>query len=443
MRAQSIQASVFIHECEVQIRNRFPIWAARSDCRFVPGGRSHGIGVSTSKRIVVVGTSFAGYTAAIELAKALGDEHRVTVIANSHHFVFIPSLIWVPFGLREAEDISFDVRPVYEDRGVEFIEDTVESFDLQRRVVKARTQEIPYDFLLVATGPKVDFDSIPGLGPHRNSWSICTLPHAMETRDAFERLCENPGPVVVGATQGAACFGAAYEFILNLRYQLHKRRILELTPLTFVTAEPFLSHFGIGGFGNAKAMCEKMFDHYDIAWRTNAVIERVDPDAVVLADGESLPSAFTMLIPRFLGIDAVRATPGLANEAGFIETDEGYQHRQFPEVYAAGIAAHVPPPGKTPVACGVPKTGYPSEQMAKTAVHNIVATIRGGKKKTLPFGDINALCVLDTGNMGMLIIGDHMLGPRAHELIIPGPQAHWAKVAFEKHFLGTRKAGWV
>jgi sulfide:quinone oxidoreductase len=79
--------------------------------------------------------------------------------------------------------------------------------------------------------------------------------------------------------------------------------------------------------------------------------------------------------------------------------------------------------------------------MAKTAVHNIVATIKGEEKKHVPFGDITALCLLDTGNMGMMIIGDHMLGPRAHDLL--GPQAHWAKVAFEKHFLGTHKHGWV
>jgi len=107
------------------------------------------------------------------------------------------------------------------------------------------------------------------------------------------------------------------------------------------------------------------------------------------------------------------------------------------------VAVYVPPAGETPVACGVPKTGYPSEVMAKTAAANIAADIKGSEHKTMPFSLIHAYCIMDTGNMGMLILGDHMLGARHLEFIIPGPQAHWAKLAFEKYFLYTRKHGHV
>lgn len=151
-----------------------------------------------------------------------------------------------------------------------------------------------------------------------------------------------------------------------------------------------------------------------------------------------------MLIPRFLGVDAVRDTEGLANEAGFIVVDDGYRHHRYPEVYAAGVSVHVPPPEPTPVPCGVPKTGYPSEVMAKTAVHNIAVELTGrGQRKELPYAEIRALCIMDTGNMGMMIIGDHMLSPRGQEAIIPGPQAHWAKIGFEKYFLSRRRKGKV
>ncbi len=397
-----------------------------------------------SKHVVIIGTSFAGYTAAIELRRHLPAEHRVTVVAPSPRFVFIPSLIWVPFGIRTADDVCFDVRPIYEKNGIEFVQTRAEGFDLEGNKVHTSQGDIHYDYLLIATGPKVDFDMLPGLGPKKNSWSICTLEHALETKEAWERLLDDPGPVVVGATQKAACFGAGYEFILNVRYQLKKAKKLDKAPLTFVTAEPFLSHFGIGGFGPGQAMCEKLFKMYDIQWRTNAVVQEVKPDAVVLEGGEEIASKFTMLIPRFLGVDAVRNTPGLANEAGFIETNAGYQHPKYKNVYAAGISVHVPPPAETPVPCGVPKTGYPSEQMAKTAAHNIMVDITGqGERHELEFGDIKALCIMDTGNMGMMILGDHMLPPREHEVIVPGPQAHWAKLAFEKHFMGTRRRGIV
>jgi sulfide:quinone oxidoreductase len=87
-------------------------------------------------------------------------------------------------------------------------------------------------------------------------------------------------------------------------------------PLTFVTAEPFLGHFGIGGFGNAQAMSRQFFKMQHINWRTSAVVKEVRPDSVMLGDGEVLPSKFTMIIPRLLGIDAIRNTSGLANTNG-------------------------------------------------------------------------------------------------------------------------------
>ncbi len=401
--------------------------------------------MSDRKRVLVLGTSFAGYTAAIEAKKELGEGHDVVVLAPTSRFLFIPSLIWVPFGIREIEDVSFDVRPMYDKKGVEFIEGAATRIDLDEDTVRSTVGDLEYDYLIVATGPALDWDQIPGLGPDENSWSIVTPDDAMATREAFNRLVDDPGPVVVGAVQGAACFGAAYEFILNMRYQLKKHDVpAERAPLTFVTAEPFLSHFGIGGFGSGRYMCEKLFEHYDIDSRTSASIEEVTPNSVKLESGEELPSAFTMLIPRFQGVQAIKDSPGLANEAGFIETNDGYQHPLYPNVYAAGVAVHVPAPGETPVACGVPKTGYPSEQMAKTAVHNIVADITGeGEFDKLPFGEMKALCIMDAGNMGMMILGDHMLEPRKHQSVIPGPQAHWGKVAFEKHFLGSRRRGIV
>lgn len=395
------------------------------------------------KRIVVVGTSFAGYTGAVELHELLGRNHDITVVANTHNFVFIPSLIWYPFGLRDEKDISFDVRPIYADRKIGFIEEAVLRFDLDRRLVITPTQEIPYDYLLIATGPKVDFDSVNGLGPHKNSFSICNVGHAEHARKGWEEFLKHPGPIVIGAAQGAACFGAAYEFVFNVRHQLKKHGLLDKAPITYVTAEPFLAHFGIGGFGSAQTMCEKMFKMYDIEWRTNAVVDEVKPDGVLLADGEFLPSRYTMIIPRFLGVDAIRNTPGLGNPNGFIETNDGYQHLTYPEVYAAGVTVFIPPADETAVACGVPKTGYPSEQMAKTAAFNIKADIEGLEKKSMPFSMIHAYCIMDTGNMGMMIVGDHMLGDRHLEFIIPGPQAHWAKLAFEKYFLFSRKHGHV
>jgi sulfide:quinone oxidoreductase len=225
-----------------------------------------------------------------------------------------------------------------------------------------------------------------------------------------------------------------------MRYQLAKHHLREKSPLTYITAEPYPAHFGIGGFGNAQKMCEQLFKFYHIDSRFNVSVQAFEPDGIVLNTGERIPSVFTIAIPRFKGARCVQNTPGLGNEMGFIEVGNDYRHKQYPEVYVVGAAVEVKPPEKTEVPCGVPKTGYPSEQMAKIAAKNIVADIKQlPKHYEEAFADMNALCIMDTGNMGMMIVGDHMLAPRAHEFIIPGPEAHWAKVAFEKYFMFTRR----
>lgn len=404
-------------------------------------------------RIVVVGSSFAGYTAALKLARHLGVGSRdvralVTVISNTDRFTFIPSLIWVPFGLRKQDDISFRLRPPLERAGIHFVLSQAERFDPVKREVITSDGPYPYDFLVIGTGPKVHFDAVPGVGPSRNgtrgyTHSICTYDHAESARLGFEALVREPGPVVIGAVQGASCFGAAYEFVLNLAYQIKKRGLQDRVPITYITAEPYLGHFGIGHFGAAKKLTELFFAKMGIKWRINQVVDHVEPNQVVLADGEKLPFRFAMLIPPFRGVDAVTQTPGLGNANGFIEVADTYRHRELPRVYAAGVAVAVAPPESTPIPCGVPKTGYLTEEMAKVAAHNIEAEIDGAPEVHLPFPSIDAKCILDAGNTGVIMTSDHILEPRDHAWLIPGPEAHWAKLAFEKYFLATREHGMV
>ena len=110
---------------------------------------------------------------------------------------------------------------------------------------------------------------------------------------------------------------------------------------------------------------------------------------------------------------------------------------------AAQIAVQLDPPQKTPVPCGVPKTGYLSEEMARVVAHNIVSSIDHEPLVSLPAGSIDAKCVLDAGNNGIIMTSDHFLEPREHAWLIPGPEAHWAKLAFERYFLSTHRHGHV
>lgn len=396
------------------------------------------------KKIVVVGSSFAGLTAAVELRKKLGTDHEIKVISKDDKFVFMPSLIWLPFGLREESDVTFPVAPILENKGIGLGIAQVTRIDLDNRMITHSAGTDSYDYLVIATGPVNNFAAVPGLGPYEGfTQSIFGLQNALMTRDALEPFWDSPGPVVVGAVQGASCFGAAYEFLLNFDHQLKKRGLRDRVSLTYLTPEPYLGHFGIGGFGNGRAMVEGFFKHEGIEAVVNTSVREIKPGSIELSSGQTLPFSFAMLAPSFLGVTAVRNCSSIVNAAGFVETDSCYRTLKYPNVYAAGVAVAMAPPEVTAVPCGVPKTGYLSEEMAKIVAHNIAASIHGEPLIERAPAEIDAKCVLDAGNNGIIMTSDRFLEPREHAWLIPGPEAHWAKLAFEKYFLFTRSHGWV
>ena len=209
---------------------------------------------SSAKRAIVVGSSFAGLTAALEVRKKLPASTEVVVLDPRAKFTFIPSLIWLPFGLREPDDVTFALAPMYAKKGIRFINEAAVRFDLDARtLVTSGGQELAYDSLLLATGPRLAFEKVPGLGPiDGHTQSVCNLDHALLTREAWNRFLEQPGPVVVGTAQGGSCFGASYEFLLNTHHRIKKAGLQDVAPVTFITAEPFLGHFGLGGVSDSQ-----------------------------------------------------------------------------------------------------------------------------------------------------------------------------------------------
>ena len=395
-----------------------------------------------AKRIVVAGGSFAGLTAAFELKRTLGDRAEITVVARDERFVFIPSLIWVVAGWRRPRQITFPLEPALRRRHIAFRHAVVERFNPDHGVVHTTAGEIPYDYLVIATGPKFDFEAIPGLGPEAGtSWSICSLPHTIEAAKGWLDFLEDPGPVVLGATQNASCFGAEYEMVFNIDRALRQAKLRKEVPLTFVSAEPYCGHFGIGGMGRGRQMVEMFFKLRRIQPIVNVAFDHVEPGRITLTDGRVLSYKYAIVIPPFKGVDAVFASPGLGNERGFIPVNDRYQHGTYPNIYAAGVAVAVAAPEPTPIPCGVPKTGWMREVVAKVAAHILAADITGGEPIEKPFGEISALCIMDAGTQGVFMVSDHIFRPRKLEILLPGPWSHWAKIAFEKYYLQKMRWG--
>jgi len=406
--------------------------------------------MSIRSRVVVLGSSFAGMSAALELKKRVGDRHEIVVLDPRPDFTFIPSLIWLPFGLRRPEDITFPLAPMYARKGIRFINEAATKVDLADHIVTISSgDEISYDRLFIGTGPRLAFEKVPGLGPLEGyTQSVCNLDHALLARDAWERFLQNPGPVVIGTAQGGSCFGASYEFLFNVHHRIKKAGLQDVAPMTFITAEPFLGHFGLGGVGASQAMVERFFDRLGIEGLPNSAIKEVRDGEIELESGRTLPFAFSMIVPPFTGVDAVHQADGLTNAMGFVPVDDQYRHPGYPDVFAAGVAIAIAPPEPTPVPAGVPKTGQMTETMAKVAAHNIADDLERAGRDSLPLEDLGAVCVLDAGNNGVIFKANNVLahnstgnGKVSSARLSAGPHAHWAKLAFERVYLSSRKRG--
>lgn len=394
-------------------------------------------------KTVVIGGNFAGFTAALEVKRKGKRSDEVIVIDKSPLFLFVPSLIWVPFSRREIKDISFRKDIIFEKRGVKFINAEALKVDADRQVVVTTEGDMAYDNLVIATGPKVKYDVAPGVEEH--AYYIGTPQGAMKTRKALEAFKKDPGAIVIGATQNAGCMGAAYEFLFNMEKWLREQKIRKKVDLYWVTPETYLGHFGIDGMTGGETMLKSFMKMFNIHYRTEVGIKEVHPDKVLLSTDEEIPAKFTMLMPPFIGVDFVMNSPSLkATQNGYIPVTEAYRHVELPNVWAAGIAVDV----KAPFECGKipfssPKTGYPSDETGKIVAENIIRTQKGKTKlKKKAWGKIPGICVMDAGKKEVIILSDHLFKPRNFSIMIPNVFYDFSKVLFEKYFLWKTRNGY-
>lgn len=393
--------------------------------------------------IVIIGAGIGGMPAAFELRHKLGKAHHITVVNPVDYFQFVPSNPWLAVGWRQVDDITVRIAPILEKQGIDFRPHAVTAIDPAKQVVTlANGGTLPYDHLVICTGPKLAFDEVPGAGPDAFTQSICNVAHAEHAYTAYQRLLANPGPVVIGAMPGASCFGPAYEFAFIVDTDLRKRKLRNKVPITFVTSEPYIGHMGLGGVGDSKSMLESEFRQRDIKWITNAKTTRVENGKLFCEEvnrkdetefSHELPFNFAMMLPAFRGVDAVAAVEGLCNPRGFVLIDAHQRNPKYPNIHAAGVCVAIPPVEQTPVPTGAPKTGYMIESMVTAIVENIAADIAG--KPATARGTWNAICLADMGDTGAAFVALPQIPPRNTNWFAKGKWVHLAKIAFEKYFL--------
>ena len=401
-------------------------------------------------RILIVGAGLAGMSAAYECRSTLGAAHHVAVVGDGDRFSFTPSNPWLAVGWRSADDFTFAAAEPLAHKDIALIPHAAVRIEPEsRRVHTADGGVHGYDYLIICTGPKLAFDEVPGTGPDGGyTQSICTTPHATRAAEAYRAFLDDPGPIVIGAVQGASCFGPAYEFALILDADLRKRKLRDRVPMHFVTSEPYIGHMGLGGVGDSKGMLESELRRRHIRWSVNARVQQVRPGEVQILehdeDGagkreQTLPFRFAMLLPAFKGVDAVAGVHGLCNPRGFVLVDRHQRSTRYRDIFAAGVCVAIPPVEVTPVPTGAPKTGFMIESMVTTVVRNIDAELHG-KPATFE-GTWNAVCLADMGDTGMAFVALPQIPPRNVTWAKKGRWVHLAKVAFEKYFLLKMRHG--
>lgn len=409
-------------------------------------------------KIVVIGAGFAGHTAALYLGDALGKQHDVTMINMSDRFAYVPSWVWVGIGRMDVEKTRFPLKPVYDKKNVNFIHRKAVEIHPDEQFVVAEQRDgsggrmqVDYDYLVIATGPKLDFEATPGLGPDlENTYSICTAAHAVQARDkyleAVERMKRGERQkIVIGTGHGAAtCEGAAFEYIANVHKDLVRRGVRDKADLTYLTNEPALGDFGVRGVAikrNGRVVTSEefitaAFKEYDTITEKAKGVTAVEKGRIHWEDvaGNQGETAYdyAVLIPKFAGMplkyvgkDGEDVSGKLASKAGFIlvdaiydlpydvlaETPEAwpavYQNRNYKNIFAAGIA-FAPPgpisrptinPNGTSISPAPPRTGMVSGIIGRLVAKNIIDLVEHGRMThSERMSEMAAACIASMGD---------------------------------------------
>jgi sulfide:quinone oxidoreductase len=415
-------------------------------------------------RVLILGAGISGHTAALLLRRKLSKKHEVIVISPNNLWNWIPSNIWVGVGKMTSADVTFNLPDVYRRAHITFYQakatdiypegnsDNSKPFVLAKSTEASKLDQeikVEYDYLINATGPRLNFSATPGLGPEGFTHSVCTFDHASSTAQELKKMIAEmktgqKKTFVVGTGHGlCTCEGAAFEYVFNLEFELQQAGVRENARIVFLTNEAELGDFGVdglrlknGGFITpSKVFAESLFVERDVNWITGAHVHRVEKSRLEYEtlDGERqfLDFDFAMLLPPFTGVPlkatdqkGTDITSQLFNPAGFMKVDADYSPKTYEQwtpadwpktyqtsyknIFAIGIA-FAPPhqisrPRKskagTPIAPAPPRTGMPSAIMGRIVANSITDMINGKSDRPTheaSMSEIGAACVASAG----------------------------------------------
>jgi sulfide:quinone oxidoreductase len=343
-------------------------------------------------RIVILGGGTGGTLTANRLHRMFGDSAAITVIDRDDRHIYQPGLLFVPFGLAQAEDIVRSRRKQLR-AGVEFRLGEVDRVETAASTVHlADGSSVPYDVLVVASGATLLLDETEGLtGPGwgAKTFSFYTLEGAVALSEAL-RAFDHGRLVVNIIDMPIKCPVAPLEFCFLLDWYLRERgvrsevEITYATPLDAAFTKPVAAEHLAG-----------MLERKDITLEAEFATGRVDGQAgrLVSWDEREVPFDLLVAVPLHGGAAFVARSPGLGDELGFVATDpHTLQSKAAANVFAIGDATNLP----------TSKAGSATHFEGETLAGNVQRFLAGEGLEGSYDGHVN--CFIESGFHKALLI---------------------------------------
>ncbi len=370
--------------------------------------------------IVILGSGFGALTAVREIRKARIDA-QITLVSPDNHLTYLPSLIWMPSGLRNAADIDVNLEKFLARENVVWHQGRVASVrDGGRVVVTEAGEEISNDYLIIATGSRF-IKKLPGLVDH--AIIPCTGPGAGQMiHDRINAM--DGGTIAFGfgtnpKEPGAVRGGPMFEFLFGVDTLLRKQGRRDKFDLVFFNgAEKPGIRLGEKAVKGLLAQMAKR----GIRTHLGAKPKQITADRVI-TEREEIPADLVLFMPGMTGPAWLDNTDLPRSAGGFIKADEMCRVEGWERTFVVGDTGSYPGPE------WLAKQAHQADLQAEAAVANIVADLRG-QPMTHRF-KVELICIVDTIDKGILVYrkGNFTL------FLPPMKIMHWAKRLFERHYL--------
>lgn len=371
--------------------------------------------------IVVLGGGAGGVVAVNDLHGQLKEEARIVLVDRSARQSFAASYLWVMTGERRPDAITRDITEL-ERKGIKVVVGEARRIDLKQKVVTVKKQELKYDYLIVALGADLAFDTIPGIN------SAHTFYHLDGAERLAGALANFEGGRIVLAIAGMPfkCPAAPYEAAMLLEGYFHSRHMRHKVELAVYSPES--SPMPVAGSTAGDAI-QEMLAHKGITYHGDKHLTKVAKKELRFEDGDTAPYDMAIVVPPHRAPQVVEEA-GLTNDTGWIPVDQHTLETKHDGVFAIGDVTGIP------LSDGMflPKAGVFAHGQASVVAANIAAEIQGLAKRKQYDG--TGYCFLEAGGGAAgMAQGNFFAQPRHITLRTPSPVWHWGKVAFERYWL--------